>query len=393
MTKNSYLIESISPLVFRSAKPFGAQSADDDAIFPLPSSAAGLLRAQGIEQNTGKLQDFGKEALNNADYQALLQQRAQGPFLVRFNPLTESYTVLLAKPANALYFENKATKQIELIRLSPKAIDSDLVGSDLPAGLMPVQMEKSSKGKPQAGVGFWSLEHFLQWQSGKALSFNEVQAAGANLPPLEVRTHVALDGYTLASKSGQLFQTASFDLDHPKKEDGSWEEERFGFLILGEQKLKKNAATFGGERRLSYLKPFTVPPLLEQPPANLLSAINQSKGLGLTFITPSIFSNGYLPSWLDQNTLSGTLPNTNTQVRLKACAIDRWMPVSGWDTILWKPKATRKAISAGSIYWFELQSDLSQDELNALWCESLACHPQDSNDGFGVALPFAWNFN
>ena len=41
---NTYLIEPLAPLVFRSGKPFGSQSAADGANFPLPSSMAGMLR-------------------------------------------------------------------------------------------------------------------------------------------------------------------------------------------------------------------------------------------------------------------------------------------------------------------------------------------------------------
>ncbi|SUO91269.1 type III-B CRISPR module-associated protein Cmr3 [Suttonella indologenes] len=37
---NYYIIDALSPLVFRSGKPFGAQSDTDDIMFPLPSAAA-----------------------------------------------------------------------------------------------------------------------------------------------------------------------------------------------------------------------------------------------------------------------------------------------------------------------------------------------------------------
>ncbi|MDH1712727.1 type III-B CRISPR module-associated Cmr3 family protein, partial [Acinetobacter johnsonii] len=45
-----YLVESLSPLVFRAGKPFGAQAYQTDANFPLPSSAAGLIRALYLDQ-------------------------------------------------------------------------------------------------------------------------------------------------------------------------------------------------------------------------------------------------------------------------------------------------------------------------------------------------------
>ena len=47
---NSYFLDALAPLVFRSGKPFGAQSDTDDIQFPLPSAAAGLVRTQIMRQ-------------------------------------------------------------------------------------------------------------------------------------------------------------------------------------------------------------------------------------------------------------------------------------------------------------------------------------------------------
>lgn len=48
---NSYFLDALAPLVFRSGKPFGAQSDTDDIQFPLPSAAAGLVRTQIMGQS------------------------------------------------------------------------------------------------------------------------------------------------------------------------------------------------------------------------------------------------------------------------------------------------------------------------------------------------------
>ena len=392
MNNNAYLIESIAPLVFRSGKPFGSQASAQDTVFPLPSSAAGLIRALSIEQGMGQYQQYAQK-LADTEYQKLLSIPVQGPFLVRFDSeKPDAYTVLVPKPANALYFENRETKETHLVRLSPQAFDQEQCGSDLPEGLLPVQMQQDIKGKPQSGVAYWSLSHFLAWQQGQDLSFSEVEKAGLKALPIDIRTHVALDDTSLAAEDGKLFQTASFDLAHSQKEkNGGWNNERYGFLLLSPQLLKKDMATFGGERRLSYFKPVALAADL-QVPQNLVEKINQAQGFSLTLLTPSIFANGYLPQWLDQKTLQGVLPDTQVKVQLKAVAIDRWFAVSGWDSVVWKPKATRKAVSAGSVYWFELcdGATLSQELMQQLWAVSLADHPQDQKDGFGMAIFAPW---
>ncbi len=388
ITKQAYLIESLAPLVFRSGKPFGAQSSRQDIIFPLPSSSAGLIRALSIEQSNEQYQEYTNK-LANEDYQKLLSIKSQGPFLVRFNPQTENHTILVPKPANALYLEDKDSKQVKLVRLQPEAFDEHLCGCDLPEGLLPIQPEeKDLKGKPQSGANYWTLQHLLDWQQNKPLDFKTVNDEGLNSIPLDIRTHVALDDQTLSSADGKLFQTASFDLGHNKLKTGGWSAERYGFLVVSEQQLGNDLASFGGERRLSNIKPIETQ--LPQIPTTLLETINKAKGFSLTLLTPSIFAQGYLPNWINKETLKGLLPNSTVEVQLKGVAIDRWLPVSGWDSIEWKPKATRKAVAAGAVYWFELCKPIDEKTLQQLWLTPLTDHIQDQRDGFGVAMLASW---
>lgn len=395
MSKHAYLIESLAPLVFRSGKPFGSIASAQDATFPLPSATAGLVRALSIEQGVGKFTEY-KGKLQDAEYQKLLSISSQGPFLIRFNPdQQDDYTILVPKPANALYFEDKQDKKTHLVRLTPQVFDADLCGSDLPEGLLPVQMQQNLKGKPQSGVSFWSLQHFLAWQQGTQLSFEEVEKEGLKALPIDIRTHVKIDAKTLSSEDGKLFQTASLDLNHQSQPDDSttgtkWNENRYGFAIFTEQSLKQDLATLGGERRLSYFKSVKLSEFF-QLPSHLLKEINQANGFNLSLLTPVVFEQGYLPSWIDADTLTGTLPNSEVKVKLEAVAIDRWLAVSGWDSIVWKPKATRKAVGAGSVYWFKLLSPMDQKTLEQLWAQAIADHIQDQRDGFGVALISAWS--
>ena len=392
MSKHAYLIESLAPLVFRSGKPFGSVASAQDATFPLPSATAGLIRAITIEQNVGVYVDF-KENLQNADYQKLLSIRSQGPFLVRFDPeKINNYTILVPKPANALYFEDKNDKKTYLIRLAPQAFDDELCGSDLPGGLLPVRMQKNLKGKPQSGVAYWTLDHFLAWQQGAELTFEQIEKYGLKALPIDIRTHVKIDDKTLSSEDGKLFQTASLDLNHTiysdqvQKTGLKWQTERYGFVVFTEEILKQDIATLGGERRLSYFKPLNSKSILQQIPLDLLKQINQSNQFSLSLLTPAIFAQGYLPAWINAQTFKGKLPNSEVEVKLISVAIDRWLAVSGWDSIMWKPKATRKAVSAGSVYWFELLSPMDQNTLEKLWGHALSDHAQDQNDGFGVTL-------
>lgn len=391
----SYLIESLAPLVFRSGKPFESQASAQDVIFPLPSAGAGLVRYLSLSQtNNNDVLNLSKEKFNDPSYQATLSIQSQGPFLVRYSDESD-IEILVPKPANALYFEDKQTGEKQLVRLEPKAFEQEgeLCGSDLPQGLLHVQMKKELKDKPAKGAAFWTLKDFIAWQKGDELDFKQVDDHGLVSIPIELRTHVAIDDESLASADGMLFQTASYDLAHQKSQSG-WSDKRLGFLVQTQENLKQDLASFGGERRLSHFKQV-------EPKHNIsasyeitqddVNQINEAKGFSLSFVTPCIFGQGALPAWIDKTTLMGELPETNIKVALKAMAIDRWQAVSGWDSLLWKPKATRKAISAGSVYWFEItEGQFDVQSLQQLCTHVWSDHKQDKNDGFGSAILAAW---
>lgn len=384
---NSYLIESLAPLVFRSGKPFGSQSSAQDVIFPLPSAGAGLVRATAIAQQKV---DFDKNrcGIDDPDYQKVLGIKGQGIYLARVNQ--NSIDILVPKPANALYVEDKEQKgKIDLVRLAPADIEPDC-GSDLPKGLQYVQTVDINgkpitiKGKPKSGVNYWHIDDLIKWQNNKPLTYDDIKNNGLVSIPTDIRTHVAIDDMTDSSEDGKLFQTASFDLSYQKK-DKAFDEHRLGFVMLSEQALDDDMVTFGGERRLSYFKSIKQSIDFIKPNQALLDNINQAGGFSLTFLTSCVFAKGYLPNWIDENTMTGKLPDSAVNVQLQAVAVERFQAVSGWDSLLWQPKATRKAVPAGSVYWFKCSDKLDMPTLERL-CQSLADDSYDQNDGFGMAL-------
>lgn len=384
---NAYLIESLAPLVFRAGKPFGSQASAQDAIFPLPSTGAGLVRYLALSQ--GKVADSYKDS----DYQKLLQLQCYGVYLANFDD-DKNPTIFVPKPANVLCLEINGNK--ELIRLAPKAFD-DECGSDLPKGLLPIQPQfdnEKSKGKPKNDIHYWQLDDVIKWQKGEKLDYGTIAKNGLKSIPIDIRTHNALDDESLAVSDGDLFQTASFDLGYLRKKSENpkinpfdyFDDKRLGFVILSEQALDDDVATLGGERRLSYFKKLPQNPVLTHATAQ---DINQAGGFCLTFLTPAIFERGYLPSWIDDKSKTGKLPSGAT-VKLTAVAVERWQAVSGWDSRDWKPKATRRAVPVGSVYWFDVSGQTLSDDDVAFLSQPLADNAYDKADGFGMALVSAW---
>ena len=87
-------------------------------------------------------------------------------------------------------------------------------------------------------------------------------------------------------------------------------------MVVSEQDLKEDLATFGGERRLSQFLPIKQT-VVETAQQKQVDKINQTRGFCLTFITPCVFAQGYLPEWIDQKSMTGKLPDSEIKVRLK----------------------------------------------------------------------------
>lgn len=396
-----YLIESLSPLVFRAGKPFGAQAYQADANFPLPSSAAGLIRALYLDQYKIEFKgnNSNRATLSEQQYHDIKQQALQGLYLARLNH-DGAVTVLVPKPADAIYLSRADHVKNQLLRLVPQHFELDKdeeYGSDLPQHLLPVRLLGEHKGKPQVESQFWSLDDLMKWQI-KDLTLDEVKKNGLKHIPIEIRTHTAVDIRTRAAKESALFQTAGLDLGYQAKSDEpgihhqGWHDKRLAFLIHTDVALNSDLASFGGERRLSHFQKIDQANVLPEVSKTLALSLQNSKGLRLTMLTPALFDQGYLPAWINRATFEGILPNSTVKVRLKAVAIDRWLAVSGWDLQTWKPKATRKAVAAGSVYWFEIfDGTLTQADIEQLWFKPLSDQAQDKLDGFGVVLPASWD--
>ncbi|MBL8483894.1 MAG: hypothetical protein JNJ60_16985 [Rhodocyclaceae bacterium] len=387
---HTVMLEALAPLVFRSGKPFGSQYGADGAAFPLPSSAAGLLRTLHADQAGAPFDAKNAEQLRELS--------CQGPLLARRRH-GKRLQFLLPRPADALYMRDGDNRRV--LRLEPRPLAADC-GCDLHPALLPLQMQQTMAGKPADGPQFWALEHLTAWQAGKDVDYTDLKAAGQQALADEVRTHVGLDDHSLASDEGLLFQTGGIDLAPARVASGGidlapacvasggWGDAELVFIARTSASVAPTLATFGGERRLSRL---SAAPDNSWPvaPAGLDAAIRAAGGLCLTLATPAIFSGGHIPGWLDADTLEGSPPGMpGLRLRLRAAAVERWLPVSGWDLQRNSPKAMRKAVAAGAVYWFQIIAASPPDIAAKLWLAPLSDHLQDARDGFGLALPAAW---
>lgn len=370
----TYQLEPQAPLVFRSGKPFGAGSRDG-ANFPWPSSLAGLLRTVHWDANNAS------SLPSAAESEVLKKLASSGPILA----LRESgkLTPMLPKPADALYLlEDEKTQKTAVYRLVPGEYEAGC-GSDLPPGLQPVVAENSPKTKPQDGPEYWTLAQMLAWRCGGKVEYGALEQ---NSYSLETRTHVALDRKTLAADAGRLFQTQGLDFAKCRKAEGlGYENFDWVFLARSMVEATPQMVVFGGERRLTWLQAIQNADPLAVPPDHR-TALQASRKISLTLVTPALFDAGWQPAWPD-----GKVPGVpGLKLKLVAAAVERWQGISGWDLLNKQSKPARKAVASGATYWFEIVGEPPADWVDKLWLAPISDAPQDRLDGFGLVIPGTW---
>jgi CRISPR-associated protein Cmr3 len=380
----------LAPVIVRSGRPFDGWTGVDPARFPPPSTLAGCLRtawarAEGVEFPLATDQEAAAALADRFAAQAVA-----GPLLLRGS------TVLLPKPADALYFGHGA--QARCVRAEPQPFVPGC-GADLPRGLLPVRLSEPVQGKPGPGPSWWAWDDWLDFRRGREVLHADLEERGWSPPPGDRRTHVAIEPDTQAAADGRLFQTEGLDfVARPKygTTDAFWGEP-LRLLARFDQPLGPSVVPLGGERRLSALVP-EPEGRWPEPPDIWFDDIVRAGGLSLTLITPGLFADGFLPGWLNTEQ-RGVPPVAMFEevrregwpgLRLHAAAVERWQPHSGWDLARQQPRATRKLVPAGATYWFGLEDGAEPDVLRGLWLASICDAAQDRRDGFGLVLPAPW---
>lgn len=416
-------ITAHDPIIARDGRPFGIgqgirmRSLD----WPYPSVLAGSLRTMLGKMNGGFLRKDVDNLLKD-----LLNILISGPL-----PLKDTQLYL---PISKDFLAKKDDKKIEAIPLRPAKLGDGEVCDFPNSRLLPAMIPETNDNrndddfKPEKLPAFWSCKKMTKWlinpsglnfvlykesekkdddldiecnkKKEKEIWDNDPDFLGS--PEIDERVHTGIDAKTgtAAVEDGLLFMSAGLDLS--TNESG-------GSILLAAKIETDNAFeeiigklneihSFGGERRLVHWSRADEPAGWKCPSEipKKLEELNTGK-IRMVLATPAIFSKGWLPGWLDSVTLEGIPPKLKDDQKFKlklisACT-DRWRPISGWSAEAKSrgPKAIRRMVPAGSVYFFEAKSaEAARDLANSQWLESVCDNPQDCKDGFGLAVWGVW---
>lgn len=362
-----YRITPIDPLISRDARQFGAGSPMHSLNWLTNTVIAGVVRTVLWKASDNP---DSRETLNT-----LKKVAVTGNF-----PILDG-KIYFPRPLDII----KSTNDIYQIK---PGVFPDSSGANMPInGLMPSFPDAEEDFKPEKLNAFWEKDMMTHWlMHGKNdFTFNEKRTLSA--PLHDERVHVSIDTSTGVAKDGNLFSTTGLDFIHRDTDKGLLREEIS--VDIGSLNLPSRfAAPIGGERRLAEFSRHDDDIMLWQYPDDIPGNIEGK--LRLVLASPAMFAKGWLPDWIDEATLTGTIPNTNAVAKLISAVTDRWQPVSGWgyERGMTGPKPMRRVVPAGSVYFFRIVS--GNVDAKSLWLKSICLDEQDINDGFGLVLPGKW---
>ncbi len=403
MNSTGYFLRPLSPLVFRSGRPFGQADAHGGGVgydFPLPATVAGALRGAWVDALEHRLTANDQAMLDLEVHGALRARRAHSA-----RGETGPIQLFAPRPADAEYVALDRRGGWDLQALVPASAAMG-GGCDLPNQLTPVMSD--SLAQPVDGPTDWSLNALAQWLACDLGQLPGAQALGA-LPQAK-RTHVAVDAGTLTSIESALFQSAGLDFDGAAAEEGLVAWLRSRRRELDTSALDDRHVRLGADGRCAALQALgpqalSAPVECPAPLADALDKLQAGDRFRLLLLTPACYlRNGWYPDGLKAGTaqvpIEGCLTSLQPprelgckpwRLRLVAAALGPWQALAAsklrqpGGALGFTRRPLRRLAPAGTVYWLEIL-ECGCTPLSQAWMRS-TCRTEYARDGLGLALP------
>jgi CRISPR-associated protein Cmr3 len=251
-------------------------------------------------------------------------------------------------------------------------------------------------GKPHALPRWWCEADFAAWLAEQSLERLREQPR----LPARLEIHLAIAPERQTAAESQLFTMRRTET--LERAPRAWPRDPqappppvYEWALAVRAQLPDDwAATripLGADRRPARAE--RVAAALFDPPEALRNAWTAAPcaGLRLVLATPGEFE-GWRPPGFERvgHEYRGALPAMpGVEWRLRAACVPRTVSVSGWDMAAGHPKASRRLVPAGSVYFFTKASGaaVTWEEVAALW---LASWGRGRDEGFGCVVPARW---
>jgi CRISPR-associated protein Cmr3 len=377
-------------LFFRDGRPFDA-GGDHVARLqfpPTPVTFYGAIRAALIGQ-IGSFQKFREDSSNQQlqrlkDVVGSVVRKNNEPLEVKTGTLRISDFGLARKdglkhprlfPVPLDLAHDKDSKAYFL--MNPEKVDTNTRVTNLPhKDLCLLSNTEAADKILESPSGFLTEAGLKAYLSSKSLQAEHFFGADS-IFQREHRVGIERSTTTLTAEEGQLYSIEFARLNH----DVGFCIEVDGLNGLEASLRNHKLLRLGGESRSARY---------EKVAWNAVDKLEIPNGrFKLVFLTPAIFQNGWIPDGIGPSDLSGTIAGCSA--RLVAAAVGRPVGIGGWDIVKGESKPLRRAVPAGSVYYFECLEKNGSPVLEPNGVIHIG-EEEFKKKGLGQAIIGTWNY-
>jgi len=417
----------------RSGLPFDAGEETEVPSFfpPFPRTIYGALRARAMAESGGFLgldTDFdpGKHTDIHGDGMSFGNLKIKGPIVARLNAGGRLENSLFFPFPLDLVMEKKSKR---MVLLSPSPAGKEC-GWDLEAPSLSF-LDQAGMKKPLAGnvvkslsgeffLSFGKLRSYLQHRVHGDVGLFEEGKADALFRP-EQRTGIARDSVSRTARESMLYSIRHFRMmDRCENICGFFVSiENHGMSLSAEGTLQ-----IGGDFRAAGYRSLAVDDSVswwDEHKAAVAEGVVQTGRFKAFYITPALFKAGCVPDIEEWSSSEGgkclglAVPSAkgdSVRFELVGACIGKPRCIGGWDIQGRRPKAIRKCVPEGSVYFFQADprewSMLGEADKRASveevfrrynfrswcsmepWTDDGGTEHGPGKEGFGIALIGGW---
>lgn len=365
-------IEPNDVLMFRDGRPFaGGDDHFARGIFPpSPSTIYGALRSHILSVRSGEFDTFKTDTskISQDIIKEVGSPNETGSLKITYFTLARNDDGYIRHyfPIAKDISKTKGRDDKKSYILKPESFLGNIFMTNMPSGLQHIWSKTDEAIETVSG--FLSEEEMTAYLFGKV---PEKIIEAKEIYETEERTGIRKNKTSRSVEKGGLYSVEYF-----RMKGG------FGFAleVEGSERLPdKGIMRLGGDNRSTYFYKSTWKDIDTK---TIKEEISRSRRFKLVLITPAILQYGWLMKSIDNNTLEGAI--NGVRVKMISACIGKPIGIGGFDIVNGIPKTMKKAVPAGSVYYFELADGNVDNLFDMLWLKSIS--DERAQEGFGITL-------
>ncbi|MCS7076419.1 MAG: type III-B CRISPR module-associated protein Cmr3 [Bacteroidia bacterium] len=362
---------------FRDARSFQAgEDAWAEGVFPPPPSVlyGALASAFYASQNDFSLSD--NTEVNNRQREMLKNFRITGIFISVYDG-----KIVLPVPRDVVKLKDEDKNNLMYLERKPNTLVSSLQTEEM---LFSPQQSETASGY----VDDNTYKKILLRENLDNPSYY------SDIVITEGKTGIGREKLTYTAQEGELYTMNMYRFNTDK-----YKKCQIVVTCEGLELPEKGITRLGSKKCFSYTTEdmgITTDKFIPSPPKEDM----KENIFRLCLSTPCIFQKGWIPHWLDENTLEGNVPGTDLRLKLVTAAIGKPTLLGGFNMKAKNgkgfPKPMCRMVPEGSVYYFRILEGTYEEVIQKFHFKSVSEKSPSKEEnsttdntakkGFGIAF-------